>query len=113
MKRIASMLTVIALIAALITIGVGTAIAADQLLDTKVDSVVTKIDRNGNAYVRAIISEKKEISGVAYDATTAVMFFGEQVAFGKTLKAGSPLKAIVAANEYKGRVSYTVLARVN
>jgi len=88
------------------------AFAADKILDTKVKQVVTKNDKNGNEYTRLTISETKDLNGVKYSTDTAVMCFGDTVVKAKTLKSGDSLKAVVTENEYKGRISYNLIAFV-
>ena len=88
------------------------AFAADKMLDTKVKQVVTKNDKNGNEYTRLTISETKDLNGVKYSTETAVMCFGDTVVKAKTLKSGDNLKAVVTENEYKGRISYNLIAFV-
>jgi len=87
--------------------------AADQILTAKIQKVEQKIDKNGQPYVRMFISERKELSGVQYETSTAVMGFGDSlVGQLKTVKVGDTLKMIVAQNEYKGRTSYNIIAIV-
>ena len=91
---------------------VGIASAEDKLINTTIDSIVTKLDKNGNEYTRIMIAEKRELSGVKYDAQVPVMCFqpiSDQV---KTLTRGTKIKMIVKAQEYKGSVSYTAVALV-
>ena len=89
------------------------ALAEDQILTAKVQSIENKLDKNGNQYCRIFIEEQKSISGIEYKTSTAVMGFGaslvEQM---KNIKKGDTIKAVVASNEYKGRTSYNVLALI-
>ena len=89
------------------------AAAEDKIMNVKIQSIEQKIDKNQNAYIRIFISEKKELSGIQYETSTAVMGFGaslvEQL---KAKKAGDTVKLIVAENEYKGRTSYNIIALV-
>ena len=92
--------------------GIGIVYAADQMLDTTVSDTVKRLDKNGNEYVRVIIDEAKELNGVSYTASTAVMFFGPLVQEAKNLKKGDALKVIASSSEYQGRTSYTAVAFV-
>jgi hypothetical protein len=89
------------------------ALAEDQILTAKIQQIEQKLDKNGNQYCRIFIEEQKELSGIQYRTSTAVMGFGaslvEQM---KSLKKGDTIKAVVATNEYKGRTSYNVLALI-
>mgnify|MGYP003572146819 FL=1 len=84
--------------------------AADKILSTTVDSATTALDKNGNEYVRMIVSEPRTLSGVKYTTSVAVMAFGDQVAPAKAIAAGDNIKAIVSSREYQGRTSYTVIS---
>jgi hypothetical protein len=86
------------------------AMAADRILNDKIASVTTAIDKNGNQYVRIIVNEERKLQGVSYQVGTAVMCFGQLAAKAKTLKAGDTIKAVVASREYRGNTSYTVRA---
>jgi len=106
-------LTVIMIIAVLAigTLGsLSIAFAADKLLDTKIESITVKNDKNGNPFARIIIKEARKLNGVAYETTVPVMVFGDLVASAKVLKAGETLKAVVSQNEYQGRMNYNVIA---
>lgn len=99
---------IVILILSMITI----ASAEDKLIDTKIDSIVTKLDKNGSEYTRIMIMEKRELSGVKYDATVPVMCFqpvSDQV---KTMTKGTKIKMVVRPQEYKGNISYTAIALV-
>ena len=89
------------------------AMAEDKILDAKIQSIENKLDKNGNQYCRIFIAEKRELSGIQYETSVAVMGFGaglvEQL---KAKKAGDTVKLIVAENEYKGRTSYNIIALV-
>lgn len=101
-----------ALIVILILSIVGIASAEDKLIDTKIDSIVTKLDKNGDEYTRIMIQEKRELSGVKYDATVPVMCFqpvSDQV---KLMTKGTKIKMVVKSQEYKGSTSYTAIALV-
>ncbi len=90
------------------------AFTADKIIDTEIKTMAVKNDKNGNEFCRFIIVESKELSGVKYKADTVVMVFGaDLVEQAKTYSEGTKLKAIVATNEYKGRVNYNLIAFVN
>ena len=87
---------------------VAPSMAADILLDAKLISVSQHTDKNGQPYTRAIIEEKRELGGVSYSDTVAVMAFGEMASPLATYKAGEQLKAVVGSRDYMGRTSYTL-----
>ena len=86
------------------------AMALDKMLDAKIVSASTSTDKNGAEYVRILISEDRDLQGVKYTQTVAVMAFGEMVKKAKALKSGDTLKAVCSEREYRGRTSYTILA---
>ena len=86
------------------------AFAVDKIINSKIDSATTAIDKNGNQYVRLIINEARKVQGVTYDVGVPVMVFGKLAKKAKTLKAGDMLKAVVASREYRGNTSYTLRA---
>ena len=89
------------------------AMAEDKILTAKIQQIEQKLDKNGKAYVRVFIEEQKELSGIQYRTSTAVMGFGQPLVDQmKNLKKGDTIKAVVATNEYKGRTSYNVLALI-
>lgn len=94
---------------AVMTAFVGVSMAEDKVLNAPIDSVSVKLDKNGAEYVRVIVKETRELSGISYPATTPVMFFGDMAQQGKALKVGDTLKAIVNGREYRGNVSYTAI----
>jgi len=86
------------------------AMSADKLIDLKITQVVEATDRNGNPYTRIIVEEARKVKGVAYDATVAVMAFGDHAAPAAELQVGDQLKAIVSSRVWQGRTSYTIQA---
>lgn len=84
------------------------AMAADKVLNVKIQSMTEAVDRNGHDYVRFIVGETRTLQGVSYDAGVPVMAFGPNVEQAKTLKEGDTLKAIVTPREFQGRQSYTI-----
>jgi len=110
MKRSLSFVLIILIAAISLSIFVQTSMAADILLDTQIKKMTIAADKNGNDYVRFIIEEQKSLNGIQYTPETVVMCFGGIVNAAKKYSEGGSLKAIVATNEYKGRVNYNVLA---
>jgi hypothetical protein len=86
--------------------------AADKIINTKVDQVTIQISKNGNEYGRALIKETRTLSGISYESTVPVMFFGDNVKIAKALKQGDNLKVIVSEKEWNGSPSYTVITAV-
>lgn len=89
------------------------AVAAEVQLNAKIDSAVTKLDKNGSEYVRFLITEPRKLNGVDYTITLPVMSFGANVQFAKEFKNGDDFKAIVQKRFYQGRDSYTVIQFIN
>jgi hypothetical protein len=83
--------------------------AEDVVLNAEIDSVTVALDKNGNEYVRVIISEPRTLNGTEYETTVAVMFFGETVSEAKLLKEGETLNLIANKREYRGSPSYTAI----
>lgn len=100
--------TLAILIAMFIAFSATPAMAEDVILETTVDSVTLTNDKNGNPYVRVIISEIRTLNGMEYTATVPVMFFGDtatdQV---KALAKGDQVKILVNKRIYQGNHSYT------
>lgn len=105
MKKIVSLFVILFALLAFTSV----VLAEDVVLNTTVERAIVKKDKNGNAYVRVLIQDKRELNGVTYDKTTSVMAFGDQVTAASKLKKGDTLKAIVAKSEFRGGVSYQLL----
>ena len=88
----------------------GVALGADSVLRATASDVVVALDKNGNEYVRIIVSETKVLEGITYKTGTPVMAFGALVVEAKKIKKGQKFTAVVSQREYRGRTSYTVLA---
>jgi Cu/Ag efflux protein CusF len=116
MKRLSnvSMATSIVLFATFFLIlAAGMAQAADKMLTaTLSQDVVTKLDKNGNEYSRAIFSEPRSLDGVTYQKDVVIMAFGDKSADLKGMKAGDALKAVVSENIYKGNLNYVLEQKV-
>ena len=105
MRKFLAVLAMICFVASAIP-----ALAADKILNDKIQSATTAIDKNGNQYVRLIVAEKRKLQGTEYTVGVPVMAFGNMVTKAKALKAGDKIKAVVASRTYQGNVSYTVRA---
>ena len=92
-----------------VVLAAGMVQAKDVLVESEIKSVTTQIDKNGNDYVRVIISEERELNGIKYTAGVPMMAFGDTVAQAQALSAGEQVKAICSAQEYQGRTSYTLV----
>jgi len=111
MLNISRMATAIAMgFFCVMMLAIGTGYAEDVKLDGKISAVQVSTDKNGKEYVRVLIPEKRSLNGVSYDTTVAVMFFGDHVVAGKSLKAGDALNCIASKKLYNGNASYSVLA---
>jgi hypothetical protein len=87
----------------------GVVLAEDVVLNAPVERAIVKKDKNGNAYVRVLIQDKRELNGVTYDKTTSAMAFGDQVTTAAKLKKGDTLNVIASKSDYRGGVSYQIL----
>ena len=105
MRRFIILLSIISLI-----VLATPALAKDVLIkDAPIDSITTGVTKNGNPFVRIIITEKRTLSGVEYDAGTPVMAFRGQVDAALELKDGGTLSCIATERLWNGRKSYTIL----
>ena len=105
MRKYLVILSIIAMLFCFTTV----AMAEDVLIDKKVQSITTALDKNGNEYVRIIVNEVRKLNGVEYEVGVAVMAFSSTVSAVKSLKEGDTLKAICASRLYKENKSYTIL----
>lgn len=116
-KNLSLVLALTVMLTLLGSLAVADALAADKLITAKITDTATKLDRNGNEYVRLIIEESRSLQGVAYDADVPVMVFAsggsDLIEKAKALKPGDTLRAICDGRQYQGRVSYTLRAFVN
>ena len=111
MKFSSKVLISLAVFAIVLVIGLSNANAEDKILNTKIDSAVTALDKNGTEYVRLIVTEPREISGVSYQKSLPVMAFGANATPAKAYQAGDNLKAVVNYRKLAdGRESYTVIS---
>lgn len=83
--------------------------ATDSNLNVVIESATLAKDKNGNEYVRFIVPVDKQLQGVEYQDTVAVMAFGSMTQPAKAYKAGDTLNAIVKSREFQGNTSYTIL----
>ena len=109
MKSLKALIVYMALIAVLLSFGMAN--AGDKVLDVSIDSTTIALDKNGNEYVRFIISEPRTLNGTAYNRSLPVMAFGDLVPKAKSYQAGDKLKAVASFSELSdGRQSYRILA---
>ena len=105
MKKIVSLFVILVALVAFAS----AVLAEDIVLDTKVERAIVNKDRNGNAYVRVLIQDSRELNGVIYDKTTSAMAFGDLVPQASRLKKGDSLNVIAAKSDFKGGTSYQIL----
>ena len=103
MKKLFTIISILTMFAV-----AGQAFATDKMVNSRVDSVVTSLDKNGASYTRLIINENRTLEDQSYTVTVPVMVFGKDAAIASKMKVGDTLKAIIAENEYQGRTSYTL-----
>ena len=84
--------------------------AKEAVLDVTITSMVEKVDKNGNAYIRFIADMPKTLQGQSYVVGTPIMAFGGAVEKAREYKAGDNLKCIAKYREFGSSESYTILA---
>jgi hypothetical protein len=90
---------------------ISTPLAAESVINAKIDSATVLKDKNGAEYVRLIVAESKEMGGIKYSKTVPVLAFRDQVTTAKTLRAGDMLKAVVSHSATPdGRESYRIVS---
>lgn len=87
----------------------GVAVAGDVELNTPITSATLSLDKNGNEYIRLIITENRTTGSIKYTKSIPVMVFGDLVQEAKALKAGDTLHGVATLSEYQGRESYLLL----
>ena len=95
-------MTVLGLIAAPV-------MAAEFMLNAKVQSVTLSKDTNGAEYARLIGNEKRALNGVEYEVALPAMAFKDLVKEARKIKAGDTIKAICQKRLYQGRESFTIV----
>ena len=108
MKRFASLIVIVALVANLLAFTVALA-APDRIIDSKVQTATVAKDKNGAEYVRLIVEDKRSLNGLEYTASVPAMCFGTVVDQAKPIRAGQTAKLVVSESEFQGKKSYTVL----
>jgi len=108
MKRIASLIVLAVVLSFIISLPA--LYAGEKVIDLKITDIVSKMDKRGHEYTRAIVEEAKELQGVKYTIGVPVMGFGAQNEELKTYRSGQNLKAVVSSREYQGRESYTLIS---
>jgi len=112
MKRFAKPLAMFVISTSIVLALVGHAMALEFMLSATVNQTVTKLDKNGNEYVRLIVTQDRALDGVKYSTSLPVMCFGSSVEDAKTLKVGDSFKAITQSNVYNGRESFRMIKLV-
>ena len=84
--------------------------AADVVLKAKITNMIEKTDRNGNQYIRFIVDQERELSGIKYTSGIPVLAFGATVEKARSYGVGDTLECIARHREYKSRESYTVMS---
>jgi hypothetical protein len=86
------------------------AFGADKIMETPIKQMSVQKDKNGDEYVRFIVTEPQTLSGVTYDKEFVVTGFGADIVLAaQDYKPGDTLKAVVSGSEYQGRTYYNVL----
>ncbi len=110
MNKLMKSILTICMIACFVTVVFNTAaIAGDQLIDTKIEKILVKVDKNGADYVIIIIKENRVLNGINYKADVVVTAFGTQVEGASKLTEGDNLKAICQETSYQGSKNYKLV----
>jgi hypothetical protein len=110
MKRFVFAIAIMAMLSYALLVPFATgASAAEKILSAEVTATTMGIDKNGNAYVRLIVTETRNIGSVSYEIGIPAMCFGSQLDAASEIKSGDTVKAVVQAREFEGRSSYTIL----
>jgi hypothetical protein len=88
---------------------IATPARAEQVLTFKPDTVTVLKDKNGNDYVRMLVSEKKASQGVNFTQSTTINAYRDLVPAASKIKPGQEVTAVVEKREYQGRSYFTVL----
>ena len=90
---------------------VGLAMAEDvKVGPVVVQSIGEYTDKNGDRYMRAIVSETRSLNGVTYQAGVPVMTFGDSKNQLAGISAGDQISFIADKRLYNGSNSYTLRA---
>ena len=109
MKKVFRSMFTLAIVLLTLLSFAGLVLAEDVQLNSPVEKVVIKKDKNGDTYARILIKDAKEMNGVSYNKDTSAMAFGDMVADAKKLKKGETLKCIASKRDFRGGTSYQVL----
>jgi hypothetical protein len=104
-----NIITAIAILLIVTFVWCATPARAEQPLTFKPESVTVLKDKNGNEYVRMLVSEKKTQSGVSYSQSTTINAYRDLVPAASKIKPGQEVTAIVEKREYQGRTYFTLL----
>jgi hypothetical protein len=85
------------------------AIAAEQVMTVKPDSVSVLKTKTGESYVRILVSEQKEASGIKFSQATTFNAYRDLVGPASKIKPGTEVTMVVEKREYQGRTYYTIL----
>lgn len=83
--------------------------AAEEAKTFTVDSRTDAIDKNGEPYVRFIVTEERDMNGMTYEVGIPVMAFGDTVPMVQNIQAGDQLTAVVSVQQYQGRENWRIL----
>jgi hypothetical protein len=87
--------------------------AEDTMIEGKIESVLSKTDKNGRPFTIVVVEEQRTLNGISYTAGVPCMAFGKLHETAQGLKEGDTLKAIASKREYNGDTSYTLRHIIN
>lgn len=108
MRKLIILPSIMALLFASLTL-ITPAFAKDVVLKAPIQSLTTGVGKDGNPYIRIIITEMRVIEGIEYPAGTVVMAFRGHVDAVSKLKDGDTLHAIATERFWNDHKSYTIL----
>jgi hypothetical protein len=85
-----------------------TAIAADEIITSKIYRIDKKTDKDGKEYIRAVVKEPRTLNGIRYEASVLLMAFDTQDQLAD-VSVGDELKMVVSSTTYNGRKNYTLI----
>jgi len=69
--------TIITLAITIALISATVSFAKDTIIETEIQKIYRKLDKNGEEYVRLVVSEERRLNGISYPASVLVMAFSD------------------------------------
>jgi len=85
------------------------AFAAEQVMTIKPESVSVLKTKTGETYVRMLVSESKESSGIKFAQSTTFNAYRDVATLASKVKPGTDITIVAEKRTYQGRDYYTIL----